>query len=339
MSSIQDRALPGGQTQGFFQAITTRGPRLWQRFWSRSNERIGYLFILPSLVHTIIFLAIPLVFSFYLSFTDWRGVNLQDAPFVGLGNYDFLRGDRRFWAAMLNSAKYTLMSVPLGMAISLAIAVVMNQKLRGIYIFRTLFFMPVISSWVAVAVIWVTLLDTRSGIINWLLDLVGLGPVPFLQDANTALPTLVLIAIWKGAGFQMVIWLAGLQAIPQELYEAAAIDGGVALAGLLAHHPPAARAHHLLPRGHGRDRVIPGVYAGVRHDEGRAARLDRRGGVPHLPARVPGLRHGVRFGAVLGAVWRDLHRDGAAGVVQPPPGRRDPFLERAGTWNRRWKAT
>ncbi|GAB4435424.1 MAG: sugar ABC transporter permease [Anaerolineae bacterium] len=225
MSSIQDRALPGGQTQGFFQAITTRGPRLWQRFWSRSNERIGYLFILPSLVHMIIFLAIPLVFSFYLSFTDWRGVNIQNAPFVGLGNYDFLRGDRRFWAAMLNSAKYTLMSVPLGMAISLAIAVVMNQKLRGIYIFRTLFFMPVISSWVAVAVIWVTLLDTRSGIINWLLNLVGLGPVPFLQDANTALPTLVLIAIWKGAGFQMVIWLAGLQAIPQELYEAAAIDG------------------------------------------------------------------------------------------------------------------
>ena len=225
MSSTRNTAIPAAPARSRFGALTTRGPALWQHFWSRSNERVGYLFILPSFVHLIIFLAIPLVFSFYLSFTDWRGANIQNAPFIGLGNYDFLRGDRRFWAAMLNSARYTLMAVPLGMAISLAIAVVMNQKLRGVYIFRTLFFMPVISSWVAVAVIWVTLLDTRSGIINYLLDLAGLPVVNFLGDPNTALPTLVLIAIWKGAGFQMVIWLAGLQAIPQELHEAAAIDG------------------------------------------------------------------------------------------------------------------
>ncbi len=198
---------------------------LWQRFWSRSNERVGYLFILPSFLHLLAFVFIPLVFSFYLSFTDWHGPNLQSANFIGLDNYDFLMGDRRFWNAMGNSAKYTIMAVPLGMAISLIIALVMNQKLRGVYIFRTLFFMPVISSWVAVSVIWITLLDPNVGIVNYVLSQLGLPGVNWLGDTATALPSLVLITIWKGAGFQMVIWLAGLQAIPQELYEAAAIDG------------------------------------------------------------------------------------------------------------------
>ncbi|MBN1285921.1 MAG: sugar ABC transporter permease [Anaerolineae bacterium] len=213
------------QAPHWFESITTHGPRLWQRFWSRSNERVGYLFILPSLIHMAVFLLIPLVFSLVLSFTNWQGVTFQGLEWVGLDNYDFLMGDRRFWNAMGNSAKYTLMAVPLGMLVSLAIAVVLNQKLKGVYLFRTLFFMPVISSWVAVAVIWVTLLDPTSGIVNYLLDLIGLPPVNFLGDPNTALPALVMIAVWKGAGFQMVIWLAGLQAIPEALYDAAAIDG------------------------------------------------------------------------------------------------------------------
>lgn len=198
---------------------------LWQRFWSRSNERMGYLFILPSLLHLVIFLIIPLGFSFYLSFTDWRGTNFQSAPWVGLENYEFMLDDSRFWNAMENSAYFTLLSVPGGMIVSLFVALVMNQKLRGVYFFRTIFFMPVISSWVAVSVIWITLLDPQAGILNYVLSLVNLPPVNWLGDTSTAMPSIVLITIWKGLGFQMVIWLAGLQAVPQELYEAAAIDG------------------------------------------------------------------------------------------------------------------
>ncbi len=205
--------------------LFTSGPRWWQRFWGRSNERVGYLFILPSLLHLVVFLLIPLLFSFYLSFTDWRGTNFYSAPFIGTANYEFMIGDRRWWNAMGNSAYYTLLAVPLGMIISLAIALVMNQALRGVNIFRTLFFMPVISSWVAVSVIWITLLDPRAGILNYVLQLFGLPGVNWLGDPATAMPSLVLITIWKGAGFQMVIWLAGLQAIPNELKEAAAIDG------------------------------------------------------------------------------------------------------------------
>ena len=198
---------------------------LWQKFWSSTNERMGYLFILPSLTHIILFLFIPLGFSLFLSFTDWRGTNIYNAPWVGLDNYEFMMGDRRFWNAMQNSAYYTLLSVPLGMAISLGVAVVMNQKLRGTYFFRTLFFMPVISSWVAVSVIWITILDPQAGILNYLLTSIGLPSVNWLGDPSTAMPSIVIIAIWKGLGFQMIIWLAGLQAVPEVLYEAASIDG------------------------------------------------------------------------------------------------------------------
>jgi multiple sugar transport system permease protein len=202
-----------------------RPPGLWRRFWSRSNERAGYLFILPSFLHLLIFLLIPVAFSFFLSFRDWDQPKFQDAPYIGLDNYDFLMGDRRFWHAMGNSAVFTALSVPMGMAFSLAIAVVLNQKLKGVNLFRTLFFMPVISSWVAVSIIWVTLLDPNVGIVNYLLKLVGLPSVNWLGDPRSAMFSLVIISIWKSAGFNMVIWLAGLQGIPQELYDAAAIDG------------------------------------------------------------------------------------------------------------------
>lgn len=206
-------------------SLPRRSPNLWRRFWSRSNEKVGYLFVLPSFIHLLLFLLIPVIFSFFLSFHKWDQPRFQDAPYIGLGNYDFLMGDRRFWHAMLNSAYYTALAVPLGMAFSLAIAVVLNQKLKGVYLFRTLFFMPVISSWVAVSIIWVTLLDPSVGIVNYILQQVGLPPVNWLGDPRSAMPSLVLITIWKSAGFNMVIWLAGLQAIPKELYEAASIDG------------------------------------------------------------------------------------------------------------------
>jgi multiple sugar transport system permease protein len=211
-------ALPAAQVQGRFQS-------LWRRFWSRSNEKVGYLFILPSLIHILAFLFIPLVFSFFLSFREWTKPSFADAPYIGLENYEFMLGDKRFLGALGNSIYFTLLNVPLGMAVSLLIAVVMNQKLKGVYFFRALFFMPVVSSWVAVSIIWLTLLDPNIGIVNYVLSWFGLPAINWLGDPRSAMPSIVLITIWKGAGFNMVIWLAGLQAIPEELYEAASIDG------------------------------------------------------------------------------------------------------------------
>ena len=197
----------------------------WQRFWHRSNEKAGYLFILPASMHLVIFLVIPLLFSLWLSFHRWNGINIREAPFIGLENYEFMLGDGRFWNAFRNTVWYTVLAVPGGMIVSLLVAAVMNQKLKGVTFFRTLFFMPVVSSWVAVSVIWITLLDPNAGVLNWLLSLVGLPKINWLGDPNWAMPALVIITIWKGLGFTMVIWLAGMQAIPGELYDAARVDG------------------------------------------------------------------------------------------------------------------
>ncbi|SDS96824.1 carbohydrate ABC transporter permease [Actinopolymorpha singaporensis] len=200
-------------------------PGLWRRFWGRSNERAGYLFILPASAHLVLFVLIPIVFSLYLSFHEWSTPGFLGAPFVGLQNYLDLLGDAPFWHAMQNTAVYTLLSVPLGMAVSLAMAVAVNRRLPGINVFRAVFFLPVITSWVAVSVVWITLLSPDAGLLNYFFGLVGLPRQAWLDSPRWAMLAVVVITIWKGAGFQMVIWLAGLQSIPKELLEAAEIDG------------------------------------------------------------------------------------------------------------------
>lgn len=197
----------------------------WRTFWGRWNQREGYIFVLPSFLHLLVFFLIPLGFSLWLSFHDWRGLTTRNIPFVGLENYQFMFGDTRWWNAVWNTLVYTFVSVPLGMGLSLLVAIVMNQKIPGIYAFRAMFFLPVITSWVAVSVVWLWILDGRLGLLNYALSLVGIDGPDWLSDPRTALLALILITVWKGLGFQMVIWLAGLQAIPKELYEAAIVDG------------------------------------------------------------------------------------------------------------------
>ncbi|GIF62425.1 sugar ABC transporter permease [Asanoa ishikariensis] len=201
------------------------GQRPARRRRRRRNERVGYLFILPATAHLVLFALVPILFSLYLSFHEWTSPSFLDAPFVGLDNYISLFSDDPFWHAMYNTAYYTVLSVPIGMAVSLALAVVVNQKLRGVNVFRAVFFMPVITSWVAVSVIWITLLSPDAGLVNYLFRLLHLPQQNWLDDPHTAMFAIVLINTWKTAGFSMVIWLAGLQAVPPELLEAASIDG------------------------------------------------------------------------------------------------------------------
>ncbi|MEV4534352.1 sugar ABC transporter permease [Asanoa sp. NPDC049518] len=201
------------------------GQRPARRRRRRRNERVGYLFILPATAHLVLFALVPILFSLYLSFHEWTSPSFLDAPFVGLDNYVSLFSDDPFWHAMYNTAYYTVLSVPIGMAVSLALAVVVNQKLRGVNVFRAVFFMPVITSWVAVSVIWITLLSPDAGLVNYLFRLLHLPQQNWLDDPHAAMFAIVLINTWKTAGFSMVIWLAGLQAVPRELLEAASIDG------------------------------------------------------------------------------------------------------------------
>ncbi len=200
-------------------------PNLWRRFWGRWNQREGYLFVLPSFAHLLLFFLIPLGFSLWLSFHDWRGLVTRDIPFVGLDNYRFMMEDTRWWRSIRNTLFYTFVSVPLGMVVSLAIAVVMNLRLRGVYLFRAMFFLPVVTSWVAVSIVWLWVLDGNIGLLNYALGLVGIEGPRWLENPDTAMLALIIIATWKGAGFQMIIWLAGLQGVPAVLYEAAVVDG------------------------------------------------------------------------------------------------------------------
>ncbi|MBU4227959.1 sugar ABC transporter permease [bacterium] len=184
----------------------------------------GYFFLAPSLIHLLIFAVGPIIFSLYLSFHRWN-IIVPAKPYVGFENYLNLFQNAEFWNAMKNTAIYTL-NVPLGMAFSLFIAIMMNQKIRGINFLRTIYFLPSVSSFVAIAMVWQWMYNPEFGIINYLLGKINIGPFPWLTSPNTALLSLMLMGIWINMGYQMVIFLAGLQGIPIHLYEAAMIDGG-----------------------------------------------------------------------------------------------------------------
>ncbi|NPV10107.1 MAG: sugar ABC transporter permease [Anaerolineae bacterium] len=198
--------------------------RLVRSFSSqRVQEEIhSYLFIAPWLVGLVLFTLGPILAAFGLSFTRY---DMARAPvFLGAANYARAFDDRAFQAALSNTAAYVLMYVPLELSLSLTIALAMNRPLRGITVFRTSFFIPVVTSGVATALLWGYILN-QYGVLNYLLGLVGLGPVRWL-GLDWALRSIVIMSLWGAVGYTMMYWLAGLQGVPQELYEAAEIDGG-----------------------------------------------------------------------------------------------------------------
>jgi multiple sugar transport system permease protein len=204
---------------------------------SKRNNPLGYVFVAPAFIHLVVFALAPILYALYLSFFKWD-ILKDKKPFVGLANYTSAASDSQFWNAMWNSARYALASVPLGMAVALVIALMVNQKLKGMAIFRTLFYIPAISSGVAIAMMWIYvylpengMINTMIGGFNTLVAKVGLPgmAVPtgtdFLNNVSWAMWALVFMSVWTGLGPRMVLFLAGLVGIPPELYEAASIDG------------------------------------------------------------------------------------------------------------------
>ncbi len=188
----------------------------------------AFLFLLPNLLGLLIFTVWPLFYSFGLSFMDW-GI-LNNPRFIGLQNYKELSGDSSFWICLRNTLYYSIVKVPLNLFLSLLLAILLNQKIIGRNAFRTIAFLPAVCSSVAVGVVWQPLLEsTESGLINHLLNYIGIGPIPFLSTTAWAMPSVILVGIWKELGYFMVIYLAGLQGIPKSYYEAAAIDGSGAV--------------------------------------------------------------------------------------------------------------
>jgi multiple sugar transport system permease protein len=186
-------------------------------------------FVLPALVIIAVFFLLPICGALALSLTDfdiYALADLRNLRFVGFGNYVRLIETPLFWQAFGNTLYFVIVGVPLSIGVSLCAALLLNSPVaRATAFFRTALFAPVVTTLVAVAVIWRYLFHTRYGLVNYAFGMVHVGPVDWLGDPHWAMPTIMLLAVWKNFGYNMVIFLAGLQAIPRDLYEAARIDG------------------------------------------------------------------------------------------------------------------
>ena len=194
-----------------------------------SHSLAGWLFAAPALTVIVIFFGLPVLAALALSLTDFDIYALADIGnlrFVGFDNYIGLLQSPMFWKSLGNTVYFVLVGVPLSVALSLGAALLLHSRLgRFKGFFRTAFFAPVVTTVVAVAVIWRYLFHTKYGLVNWGLSWVGIDPIDWLGDPAWAMPTIILFAVWKNFGYNMIIFLAGLQSIPEDLYEAARIDG------------------------------------------------------------------------------------------------------------------
>ena len=192
-------------------------------------DRAAWWFAGPALLVIAVFFFLPVVAAFLISLTDFDIYALADLAnlrFVGIGNYLKLLQTPLFWQALGNTLYFVVAGVPLSIAASLGAALLLHSRLaRFKPFFRTALFAPVVTTLVAVAVIWRYLLNTRYGLLNYALGGLGIDPIDWLGDPHWAMPAIILFAVWKNFGYNMIIFLAGLQSIPEELYEAARIDG------------------------------------------------------------------------------------------------------------------
>jgi multiple sugar transport system permease protein len=211
-TSAGETEVPGG-----------RGRRAGRSTASRKEQRAGFLFASPWLIGVVLFLIGPIVASGLLSLTNW---NLISSPrWVGLQNYRTMIASDSFWQSIKVTLFYTVLAIPLYQVAGLALALLLNQRVRGMYLFRTILFLPAVLSGVAVAALWVSLLNPDLGVVNQVLRGIGVDDPPrWLSSPSWAVPAIVLMGLW-GVGGSAIIYLAGLQNIPPALYNAARIDG------------------------------------------------------------------------------------------------------------------
>jgi len=181
----------------------------------------------PAVILLIVFLIVPVVLAFALAFTNARLISPRPASFVGFENFANLFTDPLFWASLRNTLYFAVIVVPVQAGLGLVLALLVNAKVRGTNFFRTVYFVPVVTSIVVVSLLW-TFLYRPDGLLNKFLEFLTFGhftPIDWLNNPATAMPAIMFMSIWQAVGFHMVIWLSGLQTIPGELYEAADLDG------------------------------------------------------------------------------------------------------------------
>ncbi|GAA4606321.1 multiple sugar transport system permease protein [Actinoplanes octamycinicus] len=205
----------------------TRRPRRRLKAAERHEARIGALMVTPAVILLLLFFFIPVILCFILAFTNARLIAPEPAHFTGLDNFTRLFSDPVFWASLRNTFYFGLVVVPVQSAFALLLALLINVKTRGVNFFRTMYFIPVVTSIVVVSILW-RFMYQPDGLVNSLLQTVTFNVVQgtdWLNNTKTAMPAIMFMSIWQAVGFHMVIWLSGLQTIPEERYEAADLDG------------------------------------------------------------------------------------------------------------------
>ena len=186
---------------------------------------LGYSFLSPALILLTIFLLVPVGMVFYYAFTDYYLLTPDARQFVGLENFKRLMSDPIFKKSILNTVKFVVWIIPVQLGAALGMALLLNKQRKGNMFFKVAFFAPVVMSLVVISILWLYLLNPNEGLINALLNKVGISSMPFLTSPKQAMYTIVFVSAWQGAGYQMLLLLGGMQNIPQDVYEAAEIDG------------------------------------------------------------------------------------------------------------------
>lgn len=196
---------------------------------NRTKLSAVILFLGPSLLVISIFFFLPVIAAFLMSFTDFDIYalgNIHNMRFVGLKNYFNLVNDPLFWMSIKNTFYFVIVGGPLSVATSLGAALLLNSKMiKYKSVFRLVYFLPVVTTLVAVSIVWRYIYHPRFGLLNYILSLLGIGQIDWLGDPTFSMPAIILLAVWKNFGYNMIIFIAGLQNIPEELYEAASIEG------------------------------------------------------------------------------------------------------------------
>ncbi|MDR0885931.1 MAG: sugar ABC transporter permease [Clostridiales Family XIII bacterium] len=194
-------------------SIHNRGEMIW-----------GWIFVLPTILGLVILNIIPIIQTIYQSFFK-TGAFGRGNIFVGLENYQKMFGESEIWQSLLNTVIYTIIEVPLSIFIALVLAVLLNRKMKGISVYRTIFFMPMVAAPAAIAMVWRWLYNSDFGLINQFIKLIGGTPLNYISNPNTAIFWVAVVGIWSVIGYNMVLFISGLQEIPNDYYEASSIDG------------------------------------------------------------------------------------------------------------------
>lgn len=192
------------------------------------NKKISaYIFVAPSVILLLAFLVVPMIYTVYYSGFEYQIMRPNKITFIQLNNYMKLFQDKDFWIALKNTVYFSIIVVPFQTTLALSLAMLVSKKFKGVSFFRTMYFSPQLTSMVVIAVLWSILYNSNpnTGLINSMLVDIGLEPINFLTNEKTAMNSIIFMSAWQGAGYQMMIFLAGLQGIPVDQYEAASVDG------------------------------------------------------------------------------------------------------------------